>query len=222
MRNESYRLNETYIVYIQEIKEDAFGNSKIIVSRTAPQLVEELFKKEVPEVANGTVKIKTVVREPGERAKIAVFSEQSGVDPVGACVGQKGIRVKAVTDELGGDEKIDIIQWNSDDVFFIREALSPATVGNVEIDKETKRATITVDESQAPLAIGHRGTNVNLASKLTGYTIDIVQSTPETESVQETPEVESEAEVEEAPAEEAEKKPKKKSSKKKASEEKSA
>lgn len=196
MRNESYRLNETYIVYIQEIKEDAFGNSKIIVSRTAPELVEELFKKEVPEVANGTVKIKIVVREPGERAKIAVYSEQSGVDPVGACVGQKGIRVKAVTDELGGDEKIDIIQWNSDDVFFIREALSPATVGNVVIDKEAKRATISVDESQAPLAIGHRGTNVNLASKLTGYTIDIVQSMPEEGSTKETPKAES---VEESP-----------------------
>ncbi|HLL60421.1 MAG TPA: transcription termination factor NusA [Candidatus Nitrosocosmicus sp.] len=184
MRNEQYKLNNAYIVYIKEIKDDAFGNSRIILSRTDTRLVEELFKKEVPEVANATVKIKNVVREPGERAKIAVYSEQSGVDPVGACVGQKGIRVKAVTDELGGEEKIDIIQWNSDDIFFIREALSPASVGNVEIDKEAKRAKVTVDETQAPLAIGHRGTNVNLASKLTGYIIDIVQSpvTPKVET----------------------------------------
>ncbi len=183
MRNERYTLNSVFILYIKEIKEDTFGNSKIIVSRTAPELVVELFKKEVPEVSNGTVKIKNVVREPGERAKIAVYSEQSGVDPVGACVGQKGIRVKSVTDELGGEEKIDIIQWNNDDVFFIREALSPASVENVEIDKVAKRARVMVDESQAPLAIGRNGTNVNLASKLTGYLIDIIQSKSSEEAV---------------------------------------
>lgn len=184
MRNESYRLNNSFVIYIQEIKDDAFGNSKIIVSRTDPRLVEKLFEKEVPEVANGTVKIKKVVREPGERAKIAVYSEQTGVDPVGACVGQKGIRVKAVTDELGGEEKIDIIQWNNDDAVFIREALSPAKVIDVEIDKETKIATVTVDEAQAPLAIGSRGVNVKLATDLTGgYTINIKQqAAPVTET----------------------------------------
>lgn len=175
IKNESYKLNDTLIVYIKEIKEDQFGNSRIIVSRADPKLVEELFRKEVPEVENGTVKIFKVIREPGERAKIAVFSDQPGVDPVGACVGQKGIRVKSVTDELGGEEKIDIIQWNSDDTIFLREALSPATVGSVEIDKENKKATVTVSADQAPLAIGRSGVNVNLASRLTGYNIDIIQ-----------------------------------------------
>lgn len=175
IKNENYRLNDTYIVYIQEIKEDAFGNSRIIVSRADPKLVEELFKKEVPEVENGTVKIFKVVREPGERAKIAVFSDQTGVDPVGACVGQKGIRVKSVTDELGGEEKIDIIQWNADDSTFLRESLSPATVGSIEIDKPNMKARVTVSGDQAPLAIGRAGVNVNLASRLTGLDIDIIQ-----------------------------------------------
>ncbi len=175
IKNENYRLNDTYIVYIQEIKEDAFGNSKIILSRADPRLVEELFKKEVPEVENGTVKVFKIVREPGERAKVAVFSDQTGVDPVGACVGQKGIRVKSVTDELGGEEKIDIIQWNGDDTTFLREALSPATVGSIEIDKENMKAKVTVSGDQAPLAIGRAGVNVNLASRLTGFDIDIIQ-----------------------------------------------
>lgn len=175
IRNENFRLNDTIIVYIKEIKEDNYGNQRIIVSRTDPKLVEELFKKEVPEIANGAVKISKIVRAPGERAKIAVFSEQSGVDPVGACVGQKGIRVKTVTDELGGDEKIDIIQFSDDDITYIREALSPATTITVEIDKADKKAKVVVEESQAPLAIGKNGVNVNLASKLTGYAIDIIQ-----------------------------------------------
>lgn len=179
IRNESYKLNTTFVVYIKEIKEDQFNNSKIIVSRADPKLVEELFKKEVPEIDNGTVKVQNVVREPGERAKIAVFSDQAGVDPVGACVGQKGIRVKAVTDELGGEEKIDIIQWNKDDSIFLREALSPASIVSVEIDSKAKTAKVLVTEEQAPLAIGRAGVNVNLASRLTGYTIDIVQQESE-------------------------------------------
>jgi len=179
IRNENYVLNSTFIVYIKEIKEDQFSNSKIIVSRSEPKLVEELFKKEVPEIENGTVKVKNVVREPGERAKIAVFSDQSGVDPVGACVGQKGIRVKSVTDELGGVEKIDIIQWNKDDAMFLREALSPASIVSVELNEQTKTAKVLVTEEQAPLAIGRSGVNVNLASRLTGYIIDIIQQKSE-------------------------------------------
>lgn len=187
IRGENYRLNDTFIVYIKEIKDDSFGNSRVIVSRADPKLVEELFKKEVPEISNGTVKVYRVVREPGERAKISVFSDQSGVDPVGACVGQKGIRVKAVTDELGGEEKIDIIQYNEDDIFFIREAMSPATVGSIDIEKGEKKANVTVEEDQVPLAIGRNGVNVNLASKLTDYEIDIVQvpSKPKPEKVDE-------------------------------------
>jgi N utilization substance protein A len=159
-----------------EIREDEYRGSRIIVSRATPFLVEKLFEKEVPEIASGTVKIKKVVREGGDRSKIAVFSDQPGIDPVGACVGQKGIRVKSVTDELGGDEKVDIIQYHEDDTFFIREALSPAKVTSVEIDAKAKRAKVFVDEEQAPLAIGRGGVNVNLASRLTEYELDIVQT----------------------------------------------
>lgn len=190
MRYEQYRVNDNIVVYLKEIKEDTHGNSRIIVSRTDPRLVEELFKKEVPEILNGTVTIKKVVRAPGERAKIAVFSSESGVDPVGACVGQKGIRVKTVTDQLGGDEKIDIIQYNEDDISYIREALSPATVISVELEKNLKQAKVVVEEKQAPLAIGKNGVNVNLASRLTDYNIDIVQSqTPAAEESKEEKEI---------------------------------
>jgi N utilization substance protein A len=204
IRNEQYRLNDTLTVYIKEIKEDHFGNSRIILSRSHPNLVNELFAKEVPEIASGTVKIYRVVREPGDRTKIAVHSDQQGVDPVGACVGQKGIRVKSVTDELGGNEKIDIIQYNEDDETFIREALSPATVEAIKLDKKNKRAEITVTEEQAPLAIGKGGVNVNLASKLVDYELDIKQiegekKAEEAEKPVEDEKVEVETEVE-APA----------------------
>ncbi len=178
IKNERYSVNDVIMVYIKEITNDKFGNARIIVSRTDPKLIEELFKREVPEVSNKTVEIKKVVREPGERAKMAVFSAQSGVDPVGACVGQKGVRVQTVTDELGGQEKIDIIQWNSDDKLFIIAALSPAKITQIELDKEKKSVKVLVDEQQAPLAIGKGGINVNLASKLTDYEINIVQTAP--------------------------------------------
>jgi N utilization substance protein A len=175
IRNEKYQINNSLVVYLKDITNDKYGNPRIIVSRSDPRLIEELFKREVPEIANQTVEIKKTVREPGERAKIAVFSSQSGVDPVGACVGQKGVRVQTVTDELGGLEKIDIIQWNKDDKLFLITALSPAKIIEVNIDKDKKYAQVTVDEQQAPLAIGKNGINVNLASRLTGYTIDILQ-----------------------------------------------
>ena len=137
IKNEKYVVNASLVLYIKEISEDNFGNSRVIVSRTDPKVIAELFKKEVPEITNGTVEIKSVAREPGERAKIAVFSSQGGVDPVGACVGQKGVRVQTVTNELGGTEKIDIIQWNSDDKLFIIASLSPAKIIDVEISCET-------------------------------------------------------------------------------------
>lgn len=175
IRSERYRLGDSLTVYIMEIREDQYGNSRIILSRSHPELVKQLFLKEVPEIESGTVQIKGIAREPGERTKVAVYSEQAGVDPVGACVGQKGIRVKSVTDELGGAEKIDIIQYNKDESLYIREALSPATVTDIQIDAVAKRVVVTVDEDQAPLAIGKSGVNVNLASRLTGYEIDINQ-----------------------------------------------
>src|SRR3989344_7191360 len=175
MRNESYSVNNRYIFYLKEIGTNKMGYSRIIVSRSAPELISEIFKREVPEVANGTVEIRKVVREPGERAKIAVYSSQSGVDPVGACVGQKGVRVQTVTEELSGLEKIDIIQWNENPKIFIISSLSPAKVVSVDINEEAKIAKVTVEESQAPLAIGKGGINVNLAARLSGYEIDIVQ-----------------------------------------------
>src|SRR3990167_9775244 len=147
-----------------------------LLSRGVTQNLSKYFSKERYRKYFGTVQIKKVAREPGERAKIAVFSNQGGVDPVGACVGQKGIRVQTVTEELGGLEKIDIIQWNQDDKLFLIAALSPAKITNVELDTNTKKTKVFVDEEQAPLAIGSRGINVNLASRLTGYNIDIVQN----------------------------------------------
>lgn len=175
LNNHRYQVNDNVIVYLKEISNDKFDNPRIIVSHSHPKLIEELFKREVPEVANGAVEIKKVVREPGERAKIAVTSTQSGVDPVGACVGQKGVRVQTITEELGGMEKIDIIQWNKDDKLFLIAALSPAKISSVEIDKTGKKAKVTVEEKEAPLAIGKGGINVNLASRLTEFEIDIVQ-----------------------------------------------
>lgn len=176
IKNERYQVNTALIVYLKEISDDKFGNPRIIVSRINPKLIAELFKREVPEIANNTVEIKKIVREPGERAKIAVYSAQGGVDPVGACVGQKGIRVQTVTDELGGMEKIDVIQWNKDEKLFLISALSPAKIVSVELDKEKKKAIVHVEEKEAPLAIGKGGINVNLASRLTEYNIDIVQT----------------------------------------------
>lgn len=176
MNNYQYKVNDNLIVYLKEISNDKFDNPRIIVSHSHPKLIEELFKREVPEIANGSIEIKKVVREPGERTKIAVTSTQSGVDPVGACVGQKGVRVQTVIDELGGGEKIDIIQWNKDEKLFLIAALSPAKIISVEIDKTDKRAKVMVEEKEAPLAIGKGGINVNLASRLTEFEIDIVQT----------------------------------------------
>lgn len=184
IRNERYQVNDPLAVYLKEISDDKFGNPRIIVSRSDPRLIEVLFKREVPEIANGTVEIKKVVREPGERAKVAVSSSQGGVDPVGACVGQKGVRVQTVTDELGGIEKIDIIQWNKDEKLFLISALSPAKIISVDINKDTKKARVNVEEREAPLAIGKGGINVNLASRLTELEIDIVQEVPSSTPLQ--------------------------------------
>jgi len=187
IKNEKYMVNTMLIFYLKEIAEDKFGHSKTVLSRTEPQLIAELFKREVPEIASGTVEIKKIVREPGERAKIAVHSSQGGVDPVGACVGQKGVRVETVTEELGGFEKIDIIQWNKDASIFLTAALSPAKIISVELDEKEKKAKVIVDETQAPLAIGKNGINVNLASRLTNYEIDIVQTESPDSKTEEAP-----------------------------------
>ncbi len=175
IKGERYNLNETYTVLLKEIKEDRHGQMRIFLSRKDDGLLVGLLKREVPEIESGTVEIKAAVREPGERAKVAVYSSSRIIDPVGACVGQKGVRIQAITQELGGEEKVDVILWSEDPEKFIAAALSPAKVEKIEVDEKGKRAKVYVDEEQAALAIGQRGVNVNLASKLTGYEIDIIQ-----------------------------------------------
>lgn len=169
--NEFYRLNQRIAVYLKEIRETYKGKT-IIVSRAAPELVKELFAREVPEVGSGAVEIVSIAREPGHRTKLAVKSAQDGVDPVGSCVGQKGVRVQAVINELNG-EKIDIIEYSDDIVKYVQGALAPAEGFEVVVDAKKKRVTVTVPEDQLSLAIGKGGQNARLAAKLTGYHIDI-------------------------------------------------
>lgn len=169
---ERYRLNQRLTFYIEGIRETYRGN-EIIVSRAHKGLVAGLFKREVPEVAQGAVEIKDIAREAGNRSKVAVFSTQSGVDPVGSCVGQKGVRVQAVINELGGEEKVDIIQWSEDVVQFTTAALAPAKDISVELNEKTKTAQVFVPEDQLSLAIGREGQNVRLAARLTGWKLDL-------------------------------------------------
>lgn len=170
--SEKYHLNQRLTLYIVEIREGLKGE-EIIVSRSNPGLLEGLFKREVPEIAQGSVVIKTISREAGNRSKVAVYSTQSGIDPVGSCVGQKGVRVQAIIAEFSGIEKIDIIQWQEDPKSFVAQALSPAKNVKVEVNEEEKTAYVTVPQDELSLAIGRDGQNVRLASKLTGYRIEI-------------------------------------------------
>jgi transcription termination/antitermination protein NusA len=171
--NEKYHLNQRLAVYISEIRPGLKGD-EIIVSRSSNGLLEGLFKREIPEVAKGSVIIKNIAREPGARCKVAVFSNQQGIDPVGSCVGQRGVRVQAIIQELGGIEKIDIIQWQENSKDYIAQALSPAKQVRVELDKkEEKLARVFVPTEELSLAIGRDGQNVRLASKLTEYRIEI-------------------------------------------------
>lgn len=169
--NESYFLNKKMPVYITEISEEK--GREIMVSRTHPGLIEGLLKREVPEVAAGSVSVDKVVREPGARAKISVSSTQSGIDPVGSCVGQKGVRIQAVIDGLDGLEKIDVIQGSSDIARFIENSLSPAKNLTVEVNEKEKIATVSAPKEELPLVIGKDGQNVRLASKLTEYNIEV-------------------------------------------------
>lgn len=170
--NEKYFLNQRLTVYLVEIREGLRGE-EIIVSRASNGLIEGLFKREVPEVASGSVQIKAIVREPGNRTKVAVYSDQPGIDPVGSCVGQKGVRVQNIIQEFGGIEKIDIIQWQEDTKSYIAQALSPAKHVRVVISTDEKIAHVFVAKDELSLAIGKDGQNVRLASKLTGYRIEI-------------------------------------------------
>ncbi|MGA1209468.1 MAG: transcription termination factor NusA [Gemmobacter sp.] len=174
---ESYRIGDRIRAYIKEVRREPRG-PQVLLSRTAPEFMAELFKMEVPDVYDGIIEIKAVARDPGSRAKIAVISYDSSIDPVGACVGMRGSRVQAVVNELQG-EKIDIIPWNADAPTFLVNALQPAEVTKVVLDDEGGRIEVVVPDEQLSLAIGRRGQNVRLASQLTGLDIDIMTEADE-------------------------------------------
>ena len=171
VKTEHYRPTDRIKLYVVEVKDTNKG-PKVIVSRTHPELVKRLFEKEVTEVADGTVEIKSISREAGSRSKIAVWSNDPNVDPVGACVGMNGNRVNTIVDDLKG-EKIDIITWSEDPAIFIENALSPSKVVSVDVDDEEKSARVVVPDYQLSLAIGKEGQNARLAARLTGFKIDI-------------------------------------------------
>lgn len=163
--------NQRFRVFVVRVEQTAKG-PQIVVSRSHPGMIKRLFETEVPEITAGTVEIKAIAREAGVRTKIAVLSTEEGIDPVGSCVGQRGIRVQAVMNETGG-EKVDIIPWSDDPQVFITNALSPAKVMEIKLDEKEQKASVRVPEDQLSLAIGKQGQNVRLAAKLTGWNVDI-------------------------------------------------
>jgi N utilization substance protein A len=207
IRGEKYQMGQRLKVLVLHV-EPATKGPKITLSRSHPDMVRKLFELEVPEIFNGSVEIKAVAREAGSRSKIAVMSNQDGIDPIGSCVGQKGSRVQTVMAELGG-EKIDIIEWDEDPVKLIANSLSPAKILNVQLNEDTKEAKVGVLEDQLSLAIGKAGQNVRLAARLTGWKIDIngekiagVETAPKEGEVEVEPEGSVEQQVIDASAEE--------------------
>ncbi len=179
---EDYNVGDRLRAYVVAVENGARG-PEIIISRSHPNFVRRLFELEVSEIADGTVEIRGIAREAGYRTKIAVFSDNPKVDPVGACVGMRGSRVKNIVRELN-NEKVDIIRWSSDPKEFVLEALKPAKVKNLVFDIEKKSATISVDEDQLSLAIGKKGQNARLTSRLTGWEINIEKEAPSTTAVE--------------------------------------
>ena len=176
---ENFRYGDRVRAYIYDVRREQRG-PQIFLSRARPDFMAKLFAAEVPEIYDGIVEIKSVARDPGSRAKIAVISKDSSIDPVGACVGMRGSRVQAVVNELQG-EKVDIIQWREEPAEFIVNALAPAEVSKVVLDEDNDKIEVVVPESQLSLAIGRRGQNVRLASQLTGWDIDIMTEAEESE-----------------------------------------
>ena len=176
---ESFRTGDRIRAYIYDVRREMRG-PQIFLSRSHPQFMVRLFAQEVPEIYDGIIEIRAVARDPGSRAKIAVISKDSSIDPVGACVGMRGVRVQAVVQELQG-ERIDIIPWNPDPATFIVNGLAPAEVTKVVLDEDTHRVEVVVPDEQLSLAIGRRGQNVRLASQLTGWQIDILTEAEESE-----------------------------------------
>lgn len=173
--NERYEHNQRLKTYIIDVRKSSGNEPSIVVSRTHPGLIRRLFELEVPEIYDGIVEIKSVAREPGMRSKVAVSSRESGLDPVGACVGPKGSRVRMIVSELRG-ERIDVVPWSEDSATYVANALSPAKVDRVLVNDDTHTATVIVPDDQLSLAIGKEGQNARLAAKLTGWRIDIKSS----------------------------------------------
>lgn len=181
VRGERYRANQRIRLYVVKV-DVASREPEIVLSRSHPGMLRRMFELEVPEIFAGSVEIKSIAREASERSKVAVWAKEEGIDPVGACIGQRGTRIQTIIAELSG-EKIDIIQWDEDPIKYIANALSPARVMAVDVYEKDKRAVAHVEEYQLSLAIGKRGQNVRLAAKLTGWRIDVVKAGEE-ESVE--------------------------------------
>lgn len=182
--NERYKRGETVRALIKEVVDDPRG-PRIVVSRAEPLFLMRLFENEVPEIYDGIIEIKAIARDPGERTKIAVYSNDKRIDAVGACVGMKGVRIQAIVKELN-NEKIDIISWSSDPEILISRALSPAKPLRIEVDQNEKKALAVINDDEMSIAVGRFGQNINLASRLTGYQIETIKyselsGTPETE-----------------------------------------
>ena len=184
--SENYHVNDKIRVYVTDVTKGAKGNPQVIVSRSHPDFVRKLFEFEIPEIYEGVIEIKSVSRDAGNRSKVAVYSVNPNIDPVGSCVGQKGVRIQNIITELHG-EKIDVIEWNEDPAIFISSALLPAKVLAVDI-KEEKTAQVIVPDDQLSLAIGKTGQNARLAARLTNWKIDIKSETQFREELSKTEE----------------------------------
>jgi transcription termination/antitermination protein NusA len=177
--SENYKPNDRIKVFIKEVREGGRG-PEIILSRRAEEILKKVFYLEIPEISNGMVEIRGVAREAGSRSKVAIYTDDENVDPVGSCVGQKGSRIQTIISELGG-EKIDIIEYSEDPEIYIANSLSPAKIIDLELDEKEKKAKVKVSSDKLSLAIGKNGQNVRLAARLTGWRIDIIEATSEGE-----------------------------------------
>lgn len=190
---EKYKVNDKIRGYVLDVERGAKGVPQVIVSRSHPDFVRKLFEFEIPEIFEGLIEIKSVSRDPGYRSKVAVYSKNENIDPVGSCVGQKGVRIQNIINELNG-EKIDVIEWNEDPSIYIAAALLPAQVLAVDIKEDEKFAQVIVEDDQLSLAIGKSGQNARLAAKLTNWKIDIKSKSQITEMLEKQAEVEENAE----------------------------
>lgn len=194
---ERYAIGNRIKVYVKEVRSGIRG-AEIVLSRRSEEIVRQIFTMEIPEIANGLVEIKNIAREAGSRSKVAIYSEAENIDPVGSCVGQRGVRIQTIINELGG-EKVDIIEYSEDPAKYISNALAPAKIISIDVDKDNKKAVVKVSEDKLSLAIGKAGQNVRLAARLTGWKIDIIAQGVDGEIIKSEDVVENvEEEVEEA------------------------